>query len=52
MCFAVPDEMYGQEIHAAIVIKQGQKTTEKELQEYVAKKAAKFKIPKKVFPMR
>ena len=48
VCFAVPDEMYGQEIHAAVVIKQGQKATEKELQDYVAKKAAKFKVPKKV----
>ena len=48
VCFAVPDEMYGQEIHAAVVLKQGKKVTEKELQEYVAKKAARFKVPKKV----
>jgi acyl-CoA synthetase (AMP-forming)/AMP-acid ligase II len=40
--------MYGQEIHAAIVLKGDKKVTEKELTEYVAKKAAKFKVPKKV----
>jgi len=50
VCFAVPDKMYGQEIHAAVVLKQGKHVEEKELQEWVAKKAAKFKVPKKVFP--
>jgi acyl-CoA synthetase (AMP-forming)/AMP-acid ligase II len=40
--------MYGQEIHAAIVLKGDKKVTEKELTEYVARKAAKFKVPKKV----
>lgn len=42
--------MYGQEIHAAVVLKEGKQVKEKELQEYVGKKAAKFKIPKKVLP--
>jgi oxalate---CoA ligase len=42
--------MYGQEIHAAVVLKQGKQVKEKELQEYVGKNAAKFKIPKKVQP--
>ena len=46
--FAVPDAMYGQEIHAAVVIIQGKRVSEKELQEFVATKAAKFKVPKKV----
>ena len=40
--------MYGQEIHAAIVLKGDKKVSEKELAEYVAEKAAKFKVPKKV----
>jgi oxalate---CoA ligase len=51
VCFAVPDEMYGQEIHTAVVVKQGKKVAEKELQQYVAKKVAKFKIPKKVLSL-
>jgi acyl-coenzyme A synthetase/AMP-(fatty) acid ligase len=50
VCFAVPDEMYGQEIHAAVVVKQGQQVKEKELQDFVATKVAKFKVPKKVYP--
>ena len=50
VCFAVPDEMYGQEIHAAVVLKQGKQVIEKELQEYIGTKVAKFKIPKKVPP--
>ena len=48
VCFGVPDEMFGQEIHAAVVLKQGSEVTEKELQSYIAEKAAKFKVPKKV----
>jgi acyl-coenzyme A synthetase/AMP-(fatty) acid ligase len=49
--FAVPDDMYGQEIHAAVVPAQGKHLHEKELQEFVGNKAAKFKVPKKVFPI-
>jgi len=48
VCFAVPDEMYGQEIHAAIVVKQGKQVSEAELEGWVAKKVAKFKVPKRV----
>lgn len=50
VCFAVPDEMFGQEIHAAVVLKQGFNVTEKELRSYVAEKVVKFKVPKKVIP--
>jgi acyl-CoA synthetase (AMP-forming)/AMP-acid ligase II len=46
--FGVPDEMYGQEIHAAVILKPNAQVTEKELQQYIATKVAKFKVPKKV----
>jgi oxalate---CoA ligase len=46
--FAVPDDMYGQEIHAAVVLKAGKEVSEKGLMEYVGSKLAKFKVPKKV----
>lgn len=46
--FAIPDEMYGQEVAVAIVVKSGQKLDEKELRGWVAEKVAKFKVPKKV----
>jgi oxalate---CoA ligase len=46
--FAVPDEIYGQEIHAAIVLRPNAHITERDLQTYIATKVAKFKVPKKV----
>lgn len=46
--FAIPDELYGQEVAVAIVPKSGQKITEEELKKWVGDKLAKFKVPKKV----
>jgi oxalate---CoA ligase len=46
--FAIPDEMYGQDVGVAIVLKSGQKLGEDELRKWVAEKMAKFKVPKKV----
>ncbi|ELR08549.1 hypothetical protein VC83_04047 [Pseudogymnoascus destructans] len=47
--FAIPDELYGQDIGVAIVLKPGQKLGEDELRGWVSEKLAKFKIPKKVY---
>merc|ERR1711939_323934 len=47
--FAIPDEMYGQEVAVAIVPKNGEKVDEKEVKAWVAEKLAKFKVPKKVY---
>lgn len=44
--FAVPDALYGQEIHAAVVPKQGAKLEPGVLQLYLNDKLAAFKIPK------
>jgi len=46
--FAIPDEMYGQDIGVAIVLKQGHRLNEEELKKWVGEKLAKFKVPKKV----
>lgn len=46
--FAIPDELYGQEVAVAIVPKSGQKITEEELKKWIGDKLAKFKVPKKV----
>lgn len=46
--FAIDDEMYGQEVGLAVVLKDGQKVGEAELRTYIASKVAKFKVPKKV----
>ena len=48
--FAIPDEMYGQEVAVALVLKKGQKLNAAELQKWVAEKVAKFKVPKQVCP--
>lgn len=50
--FGVPSEMYGQEVHAAVVLKSSSKPSaavEKELQDYVQSKVAKFKVPKRIY---
>jgi acyl-CoA synthetase (AMP-forming)/AMP-acid ligase II len=46
--FAVPDELYGQEVGVAIVLKPGASLGQDELRAWVADKLAKFKVPKKV----
>lgn len=46
--FGIPDEMYGQEVAVAIVLKNGEKLTEEELRTWISGKLAKFKMPKKV----
>ncbi|KAL2170340.1 hypothetical protein VTG60DRAFT_4926 [Thermothelomyces hinnuleus] len=47
--FAIPDEIYGQDIGVAVVLKPGVRLSEGELKSWVAEKLAKFKIPKKVY---
>ncbi|KAK3307901.1 uncharacterized protein B0T15DRAFT_88974 [Chaetomium strumarium] len=47
--FAIPDDMYGQDIGVAVVLKGGMRLDERELKGWVAEKLAKFKVPKKVY---
>ena len=49
--FAIPDEMYGQDIGLAVVLKDGKEMKESELRSWLASKVAKFKVPKKVFSL-
>ncbi len=46
--FAIADEMYGQEVGLAVVLKEGKKMSEDELRKWVGERVAKFKVPKKV----
>lgn len=46
--FAIPDDIYGQDIGVAVVLKPGVKLNEEVLRHWVGQKLAKFKIPKKV----
>jgi fatty-acyl-CoA synthase len=52
----VPDEQYGEEILAAVILKEGEQMTEDELKQFVLAHMAKHKVPKYVdfvseFPM-
>ncbi|CAK7271544.1 hypothetical protein SEPCBS57363_004675 [Sporothrix epigloea] len=47
--FAIPDDLYGQDIGVAIVLKPGATLTAEELRKWVADSLAKFKVPKKVY---
>ena len=51
VCFALADEMYGQDIGLAVVLKDGEKTSPEELRKWIAAKVAKFKVPKKARQM-
>ena len=46
--FAMPHEMLGEEVGAAIVLRQGIACTDKELRDFAAAKLAPFKVPKKI----
>ncbi|KAI9752615.1 MAG: hypothetical protein M4579_005563 [Chaenotheca gracillima] len=47
--FAIDDEMYGQDIGVALVLKQGSSLGEDEMKKWVGERVAKFKIPKKIY---
>ncbi|KAI9848164.1 MAG: hypothetical protein M1837_000838 [Sclerophora amabilis] len=47
--FAIADEMYGQDVGVAVVLKEGQALGEDELRKWVVEKVAKFKVPKKIY---
>ncbi|KAF7545047.1 hypothetical protein G7Z17_g9471 [Cylindrodendrum hubeiense] len=47
--FAIPDEVYGQDIGVAVVLKNGEQLTASELKGWMEERSAKFKVPKKVY---
>ncbi|KAL1612438.1 hypothetical protein SLS60_000665 [Paraconiothyrium brasiliense] len=47
--FALEDEVYGQDVGLAVVVKEGQKLNAGELKTWMAERVAKFKLPKKIF---
>lgn len=46
--FAVPDDMYGQDIGVAVVLKPNEKLDAEEMRAWVGERVAKFKVPKSV----
>ncbi|EXJ77753.1 hypothetical protein A1O3_09982 [Capronia epimyces CBS 606.96] len=50
--FAIPSELYGQEVGVAVVPKPGKSVTEKDITEFVVSKTAKFKKPSRVWLLK
>lgn len=49
VAFAAPDEKFGEEVNAALVLHEGASVTEAEIKDFCKKNLAPFKIPKKIF---
>ncbi len=48
VCFGMPHAKLGEDVAAAVVLRDGQQATERELQQFVAARAADFKVPRKI----
>jgi acyl-CoA synthetase (AMP-forming)/AMP-acid ligase II/aryl carrier-like protein len=48
VAFAVPDARLGEEVAAAVVLREGAAATERELREFAATRLADFKVPRRV----
>jgi acyl-CoA synthetase (AMP-forming)/AMP-acid ligase II len=46
--FAIPHDKLGEEVGAAVVLRQGQSAVERELRDYVAQRLVDFKVPRRV----
>ncbi len=51
VCFGMPHAKLGEEVAAVVVLREGQTITERELQTFVASRAADYKVPKKILFM-
>jgi oxalate---CoA ligase len=48
VCFGMPHAKLGEEVAAAVVLREGHSLTERELQDFVSQRAADYKVPKKI----
>ena len=51
LAFGMPHPKLGEEVAAVVVLREGQSATERDLQAFVAGRAADFKVPKKILFM-
>ncbi len=51
VCFGMPHDKLGEEVAAAVVLREGISATEKELRDYTATRLADFKVPRKILLM-
>ena len=50
--FAVPHDKLGEDVAAAIVLRDGETAGEREVRDFVAKQLADFKVPRKVVVLK
>jgi acyl-CoA synthetase (AMP-forming)/AMP-acid ligase II len=50
--FGMPHDMLGEEVGAAVVLKQGADATDKELRQFASVRLADFKVPKKILILK
>jgi acyl-CoA synthetase (AMP-forming)/AMP-acid ligase II len=46
--FAIPHDRLGEDVGAAVVLREGQSISEKDLREFAARRLADFKVPRKI----
>jgi acyl-CoA synthetase (AMP-forming)/AMP-acid ligase II len=51
VCFGMPHPKLGEEVAAAVVLREGQQVGERELQSFVSARVAEYKVPKKILFM-
>ena len=51
VCFGMPHAKLGEEVAAVVVLRPGSAATDRELQAFVAERAADYKVPKKILFM-
>ncbi|MFZ5790931.1 MAG: AMP-binding enzyme [Pseudomonadota bacterium] len=48
VAFALPHDKLGEEVAAAVVLREGQNASEQELRAFVARRLADFKVPRRI----
>ncbi len=48
LAFAMPHDKLGEEVAAAVVLREGASATERELRDFVAGRLADFKVPRRI----
>ena len=51
VCFGMPHAKLGEEVAAVVVLREGAQATDREIQDFVSKRAADYKVPKKILFM-
>ncbi len=50
--FAMPHEMLGEDVAAAVVLREGAQASDQELRQFAARRLADFKVPKKILILK